>query len=659
MERSTTDTDNELLSFLQKIPLFSSIPRDQLHEIAEQFKPVFSEKGDIICRMGDPGDSMYIIKSGSVGVYSEQEGSEIFIAALHRGEFFGELALLTGNPRIATVKVILDAHLYRLDKDSFDQLMQKSPSIALYLTRHYAHRFAVSNQYTLNEPLPNFFAVMSTHHGLGKSHFIYSLSYHLVAESNKKVLIVELGKKVSKKLENYGLEGSRCPDPELIDSFPRQYSDILNEAWFRHSCGFMVFLLPKIRDDRYWEQMEKNLPLLMDLLMKHFQFVLFSIPTEPGPLDERVLRLCDRVLLLMKNTRDALPEVKEKVSYIGNLCGERLDRIKAGVSHLQGERGIPRDVLGAELGLAETPAVWVHKTASALADKIDTEKRFPVQAPRALARELGRVRLGLVLGAGGARGWAHLGVIKVLEEEGIHIDMIAGSSIGALVGCAYAKTASIKASIKMTIDEFPTKFQAKKKIFDYTIPIHGIIRGAKVLRMMRKGLQNADFLDLLIPLYVMAVDFHTGEEVLIEKGDVSEAVRASMSIPGIMNPALHGGRWMLDGGLLHPVPVDVLIQKGADIIIAVCVEGRKYQRFMAIGRSPSIIDVLSRTISIIHSQATGDFAQKADIVLYPELYEYQWDEFHRGNELMRAGAEVCRKHIDEIKQLIAEKREQT
>ncbi|MBU4069331.1 MAG: patatin-like phospholipase family protein, partial [Proteobacteria bacterium] len=331
----------------------------------------------------------------------------------------------------------------------------------------------------------------------------------------------------------------------------------------------------------------------------------------------------------------------------------KLDNIKVGVSHLAGDIGIPRDKLESELRLPETPAIWVHKTASAISGNIDIEKRFPVQSPRAFARELGRIRVGLALGAGAARGWAHIGILKVFEEQGIHIDMIAGSSMGALVGSIYARTASADLTKELTIDQFPTKLVAQRKLFDYTIPLQGIIRGQKVLRMVRSALKNADFLDLMIPAYVVAVDINSGEEILLEKGNVSEAVRASISIPGIFNPVYLNGRWLVDGGLLNPVPTDVLIQKGADIVIAVCIEQKSAQEAQQKVRRPSIIGVLSKTANIVYSHATGDFAQKADIVLYPEVSSFAWDDFHRGNELMRIGMDTCRNNIDEIKRLIA------
>lgn len=652
---SATVSDSDLLSFLEKIPLFSSISRDQLRAIAELCVPVSAQKGDIVFREGDPGDSMYIIKSGSVGVYVGYGNSDRFVNYLLRGDFFGEMALLTGRPRSATMRIILDSDLYKIQCRAFDQLLEKNPLLGLCLSRHYAHRLAQSSKEALGEPLPTFFAMTATHKGLGALHFLYTLAYHLAEEADKRVLVVELYPGIQNRIAGFGLDATTSPDPEITEPFSSPYAEILHRAWFSHQCGFMAFLLPKVKDRQYWAELETNLPHVMSLLRKHFDLVFFSVPTSLGAIGRGALRLCDRLLVLMNNTSDALPEVKKRMSAILNAGNSQPANIKTGVSHFIGERGIPRDQLGAELGLGEIPSIWVDRKDGTFVDQIDVRKRFPVRGPRALARELGRIRVGLALGAGGARGWAHLGVLKVLEEAGIHIDMISGGSMGAVVGSVYARTASAKRTRELTMDLVSTKIQVQRRMFDYTIPLHGIIRGKKITRLLRNALEDADFLDLLIPTFVIAVDILSGEEVLLEKGKVHEAVRASISIPGIFNPFCLGGRWLVDGGLLQPVPVDVLIQKGADIVIAVCVERESHQQAEGVAGPPTIIGQLSRTINIMHSQASKDFAKKADIVIYPKLETIGWDEFHKGAELMRAGEEACRENIAEIKKLIEEK----
>jgi len=259
-----------------------------------------------------------------------------------------------------------------------------------------------------------------------------------------------------------------------------------------------------------------------------------------------------------------------------------------------------------------------------------------------------RKKVGLALGAGAARGWAHIGVLKVLEENNIHIDMIAGTSMGALVGAVFAAKGSVAHLKKYTIDLFPTRRQARKKIFDYTLPLKGFLKGKKALNLVSTAVNRADFMDLLIPTFIVGVDIMKGEEVVFETGNVAGAVRASLSLPGVFVPHRHQGRWMVDGGLLNPVPVNILEQKGADEIIAVCVESRSTD-MQDSGKAPGILGILTRIVNIVHRQATGGFAGRSDIVIYPDVNGIAWDDFHKGELLMQRGIKACEQVIDEIK----------
>jgi NTE family protein len=451
-------------------------------------------------------------------------------------------------------------------------------------------------------------------------------------------------------LARYGIGKAPCPDAELFAPFSNAYRQALESSWHRHALGFFVMAIPTVRQRGYWEEFEANLALLMAQLRRAFDLVFFNIPVHWGMLGKRAMHLCDRVLLLINNTSEARTEVRRKISGIQNVTGGRMDTVTVGVSHRVGHRGTVRASLARELGLAETPAIWIEAGPGGV---LDTKKRFPIRGARALARELAGVRIGLALGAGAARGWAHLGVLQVLEDQQIPIDMIAGTSIGALVGAIYASTASALRTKQQTIDSFSTKSQVRQKIFDYTLPIQGIIRGRKVLRLVQHAIGDADFLDLKIPAFVVAVDVTTGEEVILERGNVSEAVRASISIPGIFAPAFCQSRWMVDGGLLNPVPANVLIRKGADIVIAVCIEHGHLQAAAKKPRPPTLLRVLSQTANIVHVRATENFAENADIVLYPDAGGFAWDDFHRGRQLMQAGITACTRQVEAIKEIIA------
>lgn len=646
--------DQDLEHFILNIPLFSSIPASQIHEMTQRFHYASYKKGDIICREGEPGDAMYIIRSGVVTVHSEMDGREVFISELRRGDFFGEMTLLSDSPRNGTAEVLLDAMIYYIRRKDFEELLVQNKSMGLYLSRYYARRIAAGGMGEgmgsrgENSPSrPIFYAVSATDPGLGLYHFLYSVSFHISTESPKRVLIVEPQHELRKIMHKLGLFDVKCPDMTLFDLLPSGVYRSGDFHWFQHQSAFTVLQVNK----GFSEHLSQSLPHLMESLRDRFDLIFFALSHQFNEVEKLLVRLCDKNLVLINNTKEALPQVRKRLDQIESIAGPGLDRVRVGVSHLLGTRGVARQDLKLLLNLSEIPRIWVDRSDAAYQDSIDTEKRFPVKGARAVAREIAGVRIGLALGAGAARGWAHIGVLKVLEEEGIPIDMIAGTSMGALVGGIYAAKPSVYHLKKYTIDLFPSRKAARKKIFDYTFPFQGVLRGRKAMRLVSTAIDDADFLDLQIPAFFAGVDIIKGEEVLMESGSVTHAIRSSLSIPGIFQPYRYNGRWMVDGGLLNPVPVDRLIQKGADRVIAVCVE-KQNQVGAPKDKPPGIMSVISKTMSIVHGRATGKFAEQADIVLYPDVQGFAWDDFHKGDILMNRGIDAAKERIDEIRQLL-------
>nr|NJM01646.1 cyclic nucleotide-binding domain-containing protein [Desulfobacula sp.] len=637
----------DLEFFLSKVPLFSSISLFQLREIASCFGTLELKKDSIVFREGDLSDSMYVICSGAVLIYSEQKEVPFFQVELKRGDFFGEMALLSDLPRNATARVTLDAKVFCLKKLDFETVLSGNKDIGLFLSRLYARRLSSGFEKEKGIRKPSFYSVSATDPDLGLSHFLYSVSYHISTESSKKVLVVEPHLELESIMQKFDLKIMACPDESLFSLLPPNLYHARDFKWFYHPSGFNVLQVNK----GFNESLVPVLPLLMESFKTRYDLVFFSLAHYFGNLEQQAVRLCDKNMILINNTRKALQDVKQKIARLEEKAGVGLDRVRAGVSHLCGSTGIPRDELKRELHLSETPQIWVDRSDMALKDQIDTQKRFPVKGARAVAREIAGVRVGLALGAGAARGWSHIGVLKVLEDHGIHIDMMAGTSMGALVGAVYAAKGSVEALKKQTIDLFPTRAKARKGIFDYSLPLKGFLRGKKALNLVATAVNQADFMDLLIPTVIVGVDILKGEEVLFETGDVAKAVRSSLSLPVIFSPVRHMGRWVVDGGLLNPVPVNILEQKGADKIIAVCVENPRSNR-QGGTKSPGIMEVVSRTISIVHGRATSGFAGKSDIVIYPDVQGFAWDDFHKGEVLMQRGIKACEEVIQEIKSLV-------
>jgi NTE family protein len=220
----------------------------------------------------------------------------------------------------------------------------------------------------------------------------------------------------------------------------------------------------------------------------------------------------------------------------------------------------------------------------------------------------GKPRLGLALSGGGARGLAHIGVLKELEHAKIQVDFLAGTSMGGVIAAVYASGMSPDA-----IEAVALQYANKRKLLRLVDPSahhHGLFQGEQLHALFRELLQELTFPDLCIPLTLMAVDLNSGQEVCMCEGNVADAVRATVSLPGFFEPVEYDGKRLVDGGVLNNLPVDVVRRMGADIVLAVDVSsdesnpfwrGLEHKRFI-VGTVGGLISVLGESLDIIMRQ---------------------------------------------------------
>ena len=649
-ENPTYQVEAERLSFLRKVPLFASLAEEDILGLSRELKVVKVPRGEEVCREGEPGDSLYIIRSGIVIVSTGKNGEEKILNQLHRGDFFGEISLLTGESRSATVKALLDVDLFVLSKTHFENIIKDKPLVSIHLNRILSHRLQQSlstNQLAIS---PCFYSVIGSQQGLGSSIFIENIAAILALEVKRRVLIIALNEGGIRG-QVAGLTAAPVPDPQLLEDVPLPYRDLLSNCWFECPSGFTIFSFPSPGDKKLLAIIRSKLSFVLGIVRRRFDYVFFDLAPALNPISKRVLRLSDKVLFLSATTNQGVNLAKEKLDEIKTIVGDNPSIVSVGVSHLIGYSGLHRPHIKDLLEIPEVPEVWVGRRDKKVRDNKKAVFPKKMTGAKKVAREIGGVRIGLALGAGGAKGWAHVGVLEALEKENITIDMITGTSIGALVGATYAKTNSAEDTYRLTVGKFPDKRSARKKVFDYTIPFKGFIKGNKILEMLEEGLENADFLDLTIPLAVTAVDINNGEVVILDKGPVADAVRASIGIPGVIAPVNLGGRWLVDGALLNPVPADILIRKGINFVIGVFLENKKSRIEWDVKRGPNIVDVLTKSFGIISSQASQGIPDLVNIAIHPRVDGFRWDDFHRGEELVEIGREAGREVIEKIKQL--------
>jgi len=262
---------------------------------------------------------------------------------------------------------------------------------------------------------------------------------------------------------------------------------------------------------------------------------------------------------------------------------------------------------------------------------------------RPITGELGmkKPKIGVALGSGGAKGFAHIGVLKVFEEEGVPIDMMAGSSMGALACALYGVGHNWESMKKLAI-----AFN-RLHYLDLTVPKTGLINGRKVTGLIKAITHQKRFEDCRLPIGIVATDLKTGERVVFKKGWLYEAVRASISIPGIFTPVKIGGKILVDGGVIDRVPATVVRDMGADIVIAVDVGGFTPKQDIR-----TIFDVITLSIDIMQEQIVKLQQSSADIVLKPPVAMLSPKALANIDHLVEIGEETARAQLPMIWEMI-------
>ncbi|RAU34444.1 MULTISPECIES: patatin-like phospholipase RssA [unclassified Pantoea] len=294
-----------------------------------------------------------------------------------------------------------------------------------------------------------------------------------------------------------------------------------------------------------------------------------------------------------------------------------------------------------------------------------------------------KVKIGLALGSGAAKGWAHIGVINALERAGIEIDVVAGCSVGALVGAAY--TNGHLAKMEKWVSAF--RYWDVIRLMDLSWQRGGLLRGDRVFSHIRQLIPHDQIDGGLKPFGVVATNLSTGRELWLTEGDLHQAVRASCSMPGLLPPVGYNGYWLVDGAVVNPVPISLTRALGADIVIAVDLQhdahlmqqdllsvtpengddaaealswGKKLrQRLMGFSRqraahSPGAMEIMSTSIQVLENRLKRNrmAGDPPDVLIQPFCPQISTLDFHRAEEAMAAGKAAVEKKMDELLPLV-------
>jgi len=419
------------------------------------------------------------------------------------------------------------------------------------------------------------------------------------------------------------------------------------------------------------------LKALLDHFGHHFRYVLLQAEVSaPVQTLFECLAHSDSTYLFVQQSSENLYHFDLLLREIRSRFNADFTRVKTVLCLADGERAQMTSAFRREIG---GPLHFVIHGCPRPAEDHDTGMGGGLFAGdlRRLAREIGQCRIGLALSSGGAKGLAHIGVIQVLEENGIEVDVIAGCSMGAYVAAIWGYGCDGKAMEKLA-REVEGRWGVWRLIDPVFPPREGFIRGRAVKKRLQRTIGDVQFSELERPIRVVATNLYTLDRVVFSSGDVASAVHASVAIPGVCAPVAIDGETYVDGGIADPMPVDVLEEMGINRIIAVnmiptpaymrcCMEmereqeslyGRRHNFLKALNRHANyfapgnILDVMMRAVHGSQIRVAEESCRHADVVLRPLAMDAHWYEFDKPCKYIALGRRVAEEHLEQIASLL-------
>ncbi len=655
--------------FLKRISLFAGLSTDDMARVAARMQILSMPKGATLFQQGAESDALYVITSGQVRVVREVKGMEVVDAFLGRGDTLGEGGVLTGEPRTTTIRLATTCEFLKLLKKDFEEILRETPSILLHLSRIVMMRLIETNRpgqkrkevnqlFALNTALPRPDRILLT----------AQLGLQLLEQTRRRVLVVEMTPDAGGVARALGLKPSLVTEQSLREINLRDPVRVRTLAQ-QHPSGLEILTMPA---STLGGRLYSGIYLFLNFLREIHDLVLVSLGGELGDVERSVLAECDKALVA--GSEAARPQFRQLEAELAGLIEpKRLTRLWLG----------ELDAEDAALSLDAAPIV--------LPWSADVGERFersgsPFEALEAnpksrdaterLARRLCGLQVGLAFGTGAALGHSLIGILKVFKREHIPIDVLAGTSMGSLVAglSALGLEPEEIEDLALRIDK---GWVYENLFWDLTLPRSGLFAGQTLLRFLRSYFGTREFADLERPFACVATDIETGEEVVLKEGRVAEAIRASCGLPLIFQPIRLNGRYLVDGGLVNPVPTSLLAEQGADTLIAVNLtmpagdsardvkpKGRtvlnapvdlaslKQLALPEVLKAPNMFDVFFQMIYTMEYEIAQSRLGLAHIVIHPDLKGFSWTEMHRAKELIRAGQLVAEQYVPQIKALI-------
>ncbi|TGL93508.1 alpha/beta hydrolase [Leptospira barantonii] len=611
----------ELMSFLSSVELLFHLDKATLSNLESRMEWLVIPGGEILLRQGDAGDSMYILVSGRLSWTVRSKAKEILAEGeLGKGDIIGEMSLLSGDKRSATVVASRTSQVVRISREDFKKSFANSPEALFQITGTIAHRLGTERN-----------------QGYRRSNSVRNVS---ILPLNSSSTPEEFYRSLQNGLKNFG-------KTILVDSNS-----------FKKGTGSKRFHNGTGKSDAY--RIGDLVNWFYDL-EKDYDKLIFKTDIENPGWRETCFRQSDRILVLIDPNRPIGMEYSE----VGSMLPDEIQKELVFLIDSQFSNWKKIESI-----LKEFPSI----THSILRRDVDADFGR-------MSRRLTGKSIGVALSGGGAKGFAHLGLLKCFEENDIPVDMISGTSAGAIMGGLFAMGLS-SSDILPLIRNF---WLDRNILGDFTFPFVSLVRGKRYSNAIHEFFKDRNIETLPIPFYAVACNLTKAERKVFDRGLLWKAVRSSTSIPGIFPPFSESGELYVDGGLLDNLPGSILKERGAGIVISVDLGGGgqvdkdlMYHNLLSpqyLGEAPSFLNLLFHHLkrqslktkytgfaeimmrSLMLSSKNSQNRTRDNSDLYIELpvggySTFDWDQFQK---LYEIGYEAGRKKVHVWKNEIKKK----
>ncbi|OFV98814.1 MAG: hypothetical protein A3F68_13490 [Acidobacteria bacterium RIFCSPLOWO2_12_FULL_54_10] len=584
---------NDIQAFLSSTHVFKDVPPEDMAEIAPLFRVEKYAAGEIILRQGGYSDAVYFLRSGRLAARFQRGEWRETVAHLQPPDIFGELSFVTGKPCVCDVEVVFDAEVVCLPKAVIPDLSQQLAKSWLLVQRCLMNVIAGRLQDTVvrgakvqESPIV---LLRNSPHWEAPLSFAAELSRSLKRQTGKETLLINLGSKGNADIHSLG-DGANVCD------------------WLPQSTG---------------DALRSDIAQRLTEWRRHFENVVINIPPT--------------------NSSSLSGIVKEFVNWQGDLLGPG-DPVPQNDKE---QKFVVQSAAQPTLPVLSGTQQLIHEAQQSEASfrsgaSVTPKFRRTVDS---IARALAGLQVGLALGGGAAWGWAHIGVLSILEESGLPIDVISGCSMGSVIGAFRSAGYPVSELI-----EIATYWKKRTKRFIEWRFWRMCLLNERVLRKtFRQYFGDRPVNSTEIPYWANAVDIQTGKEFSIQDGSLVDCVRASIAMPGLLPPATRGAALLVDAAAMDPVPVDLLRKMGCHYAIAVNAMAAPEAQKVSSRYPFNAFDIMSRCMFILgHEIGQARAEQSANVVFTPMLNDISMLQFSRSQEIIECGMRAAKQNLPMI-----------